>query len=81
MKTPAFIVIEEVCRNHGITRDELRARTKRRPIVHARQHAAYRLRRETGLSLLGIGARLAISASDVVYSVNQWQRRLVGAQS
>lgn len=54
-RATARSIMTEVCRKHGISRDELCSASRARHLVAARHEVFYRLRSETGLSLPRIG--------------------------
>lgn len=56
--TDAQRIMKEVCAKHRITRAELIGRQRSAPIAAARHEAAYRMKKETILSLPQIGRRL-----------------------
>lgn len=72
-------IIRDVCDKHGVTRGELLGGQRQRRIVHARDEAAYRLKRETTLSLPLIGRKLGgKDHSTVILAIRRHEARLAG---
>jgi hypothetical protein len=72
-------IVSEVCLKHGIDWLEMASARRSRPVVLARNEAAYRLRHETTMSLPQIGRKLGgRDHTTILHSVRQHEARLRG---
>lgn len=77
--TQAQQIMREVCSKHSVTRAELVGGQRSRHIVAARQEAAYRMKKETTLSLPQIGRRLGgKDHATILYCVRRHEAKLNG---
>lgn len=74
-------IIAEVCNKHNVTRGELLGPQRQARIVRAREEVAYRMKRETRLSLLQIGRKLGgKDHTTVLVAIRRYEARKAGAE-
>lgn len=70
-------IVDEVCNDYGLTRDDLRSVRRTARLAEARQVAMYLCRERTDASLLAIGAELGgRDHTTVLYAIRQVKTRL-----
>lgn len=69
-------VLMRICDKHGITMRALKGNGRCRPLVYARQEAAYECVRLTGANYPKIGRAMNRDYSTIIYSVQQYRKRL-----
>jgi hypothetical protein len=80
-ETPSPQIIREVCAKHSVTPAELIGKQRFPNIVRARQEAAYRMSKETTLSLPQIGRKLGNKDhTTIIYSIRCHAARLEGRE-
>lgn len=73
---PAAAILAEVAAKHGLTLNEAKSHRRDRRIVNCRQEAAWRMTRETRLSLSQIGTVLGgFDHTSVIHAVRTYQKR------
>jgi chromosomal replication initiator protein len=70
-------IIDLVCNAYGVTREELRSRSRRQRIVRPRQIAMYLCRRYSDASLKEIGREHSRDHTSVIYSIDAVERRIL----
>ncbi len=70
-------IIDLVAGAYGVSREDLRSRSRRRRVVRPRQFAMYLCRRYTEASLGDIGRALSRDHTSVIYAVDVVERRIV----
>jgi chromosomal replication initiator protein len=70
-------IMSETARAYGVTRDDLRARSRKQSLVRPRQIAMYLARRYTDASLAEIGRAFSRDHTSVMYAIDVVERRIV----
>lgn len=71
-----------VAEMHGLSLAEMKGPTRARHVVHARHHAMWELREQTGLSLPSIARRLGRKDhTTVIHGVREHARRMAEARA
>ena len=70
-------IIDLVGHAYGVSREELRSRSRRRRVVRPRQFAMYLCRRYTEASLGEIGRSLSRDHTSVIYAIDVVERRIL----
>lgn len=73
------VILAEVCHKHNITYSELVGDRRSKHLVKARHEAAFRLSRETEMSLPAIGRRLNRDHTTILYGLRCYQERIEAA--
>jgi chromosomal replication initiator protein len=69
-------IIEFVCRTYGLTREQLRSKSRKQQVVMARNTAFFLARTHTELSLAAIGERLGRRHSTVIKGITNVEREI-----
>lgn len=69
-------IIGYVCQGYGFTSDQLRSKSRKRELVHARNTIFYLARKHTDLSLEQIGSRFNRSHSTVIKGITALEREI-----
>ena len=81
IKSSTHRILRECCAKHRVTMQELRGPKRFVNIVWARQEAAYRMSRETRLSLSQIGKRLGDrDHTTILHAIRCYEARLEGRE-
>lgn len=76
---PSFAnIIDFVCKTYGLTRDQLRSKSRKQQVVLARNTAFYLARKHTELSLSAIGEVLGRKHSTVLKGITNVEREISG---
>ena len=78
---PSSLVIELVCRNFKVSREELVSRSRKKRVSQSRQVAMFLLRKFTNESLSAIGERFNRDHATVVYALQSVEKRLFSSPS
>ena len=70
-------IMAETARAYGVSKDDLRARSRKQSLVRPRQIAMYLARRYTDASLAEIGRSFARDHTSVMYAIDVVERRIV----
>ncbi|HIE33352.1 MAG TPA: hypothetical protein EYP81_04825, partial [Thermodesulfobacteriaceae bacterium] len=77
----ASVVIELVCRNFKVSREDLVSRSRKKRISQSRQVAMFLLRKFTKESLSSIGQRFNRDHATVMYALQSVEKRLSSSPS
>lgn len=69
-------IIDFVCRTYGLTREQLRSKSRKQQVVLARNTAFFLARTHTELSLAAIGERLGRRHSTVIKGITKVEREI-----
>ncbi len=70
-------IMAEIARAYGVTRDDLRARSRKQSLTRPRQIAMFLARRYTDASLAEIGRAFSRDHTSVMYAIDVVERRIV----
>lgn len=80
VKAPIKQIIRECCVKYHVTKQELIGPKRDTTIVQARQEAAFRMSKETRLSLAQIGRKLGRDHTTILHAIRRHEARLEGSE-
>ena len=73
-------LLDEVCRTHHVTRDEVTGRNRSRSVSFARQDLWWRLRESHGFSYVELGRIFARNHTTVLHGVRAWGTQMLAVR-
>lgn len=73
-------MLDDVCRRHHVTREEVAGRTRTRSVSFARQDLWSRLRKQLGFSYAEIGRLFARNHTTVLHGVRAWETQMLAVR-
>lgn len=70
-------LLDEVCRAHHVTRDEITGRSRSRSVAFARQDLWWRLREAYGFSYGELGRIFARNHTTVLHGLRRWESQML----
>ena len=73
-------LLDEVCRTHHVTRDEITGRSRSRSVSFARQDLWWRLREAHGYSYVELGRLFARNHTTVLHGTRRWESQMLAVR-